>query len=188
MSVHGVCEWCLCMVSAWCLCMVSVHSLLATRGGDLSGSQVRDVSCTFPFPLRRPLQQAVQTGQTKAASLHAAMIPFLGLFFKKKRMSGFRAWRAAGTVQRYVHKTQVRYRPSSASLPAVPAQWPQELARVVFSRREKQQQNLPELRPARQLASRAHCKVRDGRSLSSSGHAAERNIFDGDEDEGTVRR
>jgi hypothetical protein len=89
--------------------------------------------------------------------------------------------RAAGTVQRYVHKTQVRYRPSSASLSAVPAQWPQELAGVVFSRRDKQQQNLPELRP-RQLASRAHCKVR---SLSSSGPAAERNIFDGDEDEGT---
>ncbi len=96
-----------------------------------------------------------------------------------------RAWGRA--VQRCVHKTQVRYRPSSASLSAVPAQWPQELAGVdtVFSRREKQQQNLPELRPARQLALRAHCKVRDGRSLSSSGPAAERNIFEGDEDEGT---
>jgi hypothetical protein len=179
-------------VFAWCLCMVSVHGVCAFAAGDQKGRPIRltgsrcELHFSFSSAPATATSSTNRTNESRKLVCRNDCISWTKIvFLLKKAMSGFRAWRATGTFQRYVHKTQVRYRPSSASLSAVPAQWPQELARVVFSRREKQQQNLPELRPARQLASRAHCKVRDGRSLSSSGPAAQRNIFDGDEDEGT---
>ena len=157
------------------------HGVCAVAAGDQKGRPIRLTGsrCELHFSFSSaPATATIITNKTNHVLLlicrnKDCILRILFYFFSMRR--------AAGTVQRYVHKTQVRYRPSSASLSAVPAQWPQELAGVVFSRREKQQQNLPELRP-RQLASRAHCK---GRSLSSSGPAAERNIFDGDEDEGT---
>jgi len=65
-------------------CMVFAQSLLASRRGDLSGSQVRDVSCTFPFPLRRPLQQSLQTRRTMSSFSYAATrtaFPDFFLFF-----------------------------------------------------------------------------------------------------------
>jgi len=164
-----------------------LHGVCAFASGDQKGRPIRltgsrcELHLSFSSAPATATSNTNRTNASRKPMFRNLLIEFRFSFFFFPSMP----LRVAG--QRYVHKTQVRYRPSSASLSAVPAQWPQELAGVdtVFSRREKQQQNLPELRPARQLALRAHCKVRDGRSLSSSGPAAERNIFDGDEDEGT---